>query len=79
MPAHICRVLAVFGACFGAVSGPASAQDFNVSDIFSNQRFYEEHGLLQAIGDMHFIADVWYLPGPADSTRAFSVERRPPG
>ena len=71
MLAHICRVLAVFGACFGAVSGPASAQDdFDVSDIFSNQRFYEEHGLLQAIGDMHFIADVWYLPGPADSTRA---------
>ena len=25
---------------------------------------------MQASGDVRFIADVWYLPGPADSTRA---------
>jgi GWxTD domain-containing protein len=70
MSDHFRRVLTVLCVFFGAVSGSVSAQDLEISDIFSNQRFYEEHDLLQSTGDVHFIADVWYLPGPADSTTA---------
>jgi len=70
MPAHLSRVLAVLGVSLGAVVAPAAGQDIDISEIFSNRRFYEEHDLLQATGDVRFIADVWYLPGPADSTRA---------
>lgn len=55
---------------FGVVLAPASAQDdIDFSDIFSNTRFYEEHDLLRAEGDVGFIADAWFLPGPADSVR----------
>lgn len=53
----------------GAVPGSLAAQDFDLSDIFSNDRYYEEHGILQAGGDVGFLADAWYLPGTADSVR----------
>jgi GWxTD domain-containing protein len=49
---------------------PAAAQEFEVSDLFSNDRFFEESGILQGRGDVPFVADLWFLPGPADSTRA---------
>jgi GWxTD domain-containing protein len=70
MSSHLCAFLSVLGVSFGVVIAPAAAQDIDISDIFSNQRFYDEHELLQATGDVRFIADVWYLPGSADSTRA---------
>lgn len=53
----------------GLFPAPASAQDIDFSDIFSNSRFYEEHDLLQAEGEVGFVADAWFLPGPADSVR----------
>ena len=64
------RILGFLGALIAAVVAPAAAQDVDISEIFSNQSFYDEHDLLRSTGDVHFIADVWYLPGPADSTRA---------
>jgi GWxTD domain-containing protein len=70
MPAHLSRILAVFGVSLVIGVASAPAQDVDISEIFSNQSFYEENDLLQATGDVRFVADVWYLPGPADSTRA---------
>ena len=70
MPAHLSRILAVFGVSLVVGVASAPAQDVDISEIFSNQSFYEENDLLQATGDVRFVADVWYLPGPADSTRA---------
>lgn len=68
MSAH--RILAVLATILGPAAAPAAAQDVDVAEIFSNQSFYDEHDLLRATGDVRFVADVWYLPGPADSTRA---------
>jgi GWxTD domain-containing protein len=70
MPARAFHACALAGASLAALAQPIAAQDVDISEIFSNQRFYEEHDLMQATGDVRFIADVWYLPGPADSTRA---------
>jgi GWxTD domain-containing protein len=70
MPSHLARILAVIVISLALGAAPGSAQDVDISEIFSNQSFYEEHDLLQATGDVRFVADVWYLPGPADSTRA---------
>jgi len=57
-------------ALLSAAATPAVAQDFDVRDLFSNDRFFKESGILQAHGDVPFVADFWFLPGPADSTRA---------
>ena len=70
MPAHLSRILALIGVSLGVGVASARAQDVDIAEIFSNQSFYEENDLLQATGDVRFVADVWYLPGPADSTRA---------
>lgn len=51
----------------GASSANAQA---DIREIFSNDRFYEANGILQAHGDVPFVADVWVLPGAADSARA---------
>lgn len=45
----------------------AGAQDLDLNEIFSNDPFYKEHGILRAGGDVAFVADAWALPGPADS------------
>ena len=68
MPAH--RILGILASILGFAAVPAAAQDVDISQIFSHQSFYDEHDLLRATGDVNFVADVWYLPGPADSTRA---------
>ncbi|HJR53089.1 MAG TPA: GWxTD domain-containing protein [Gemmatimonadota bacterium] len=68
MPAH--RSFGILTAILGLAAAPAEAQDVDISQIFSHQGFYDEHDLLRATGDVGFVADVWYLPGPADSTRA---------
>lgn len=68
MSAH--RILGILAALLGLAASPAVSQDVDISQLFSNQSFYDEHDLLSATGDVRFIADVWYLPGPADSTRA---------
>jgi GWxTD domain-containing protein len=71
MPARFIHFpTAALAVALGIAPQVASAQDLDVSEIFSNQRFYEASDLLQARGDVRFVADVWYLPGPADSTRA---------
>ena len=57
-------------ALLSAAATPVAAQDFDVRDLFSNDRFFQESGVLQAHGDVPFVADFWFLPGPADSTRA---------
>ena len=68
MPVH--RSFGILTAILGLAAAPAEAQDVDISQIFSHQGFYDEHDLLRATGDVGFVADVWYLPGPADSTRA---------
>jgi GWxTD domain-containing protein len=64
------RIPGILALIIALAAPPAAAQDVDISQIFSNQSFYDEHDLLRATGDVVFIADVWYLPGPADSTRA---------
>ena len=71
MPHRFPRTIAAaLALSTGVAVAPASAQEIDVSEIFSNQRFYQANDLLQAGGDVRFVADVWYLPGPADSTRS---------
>lgn len=40
-------------------------QEIDVREIFSNDRFYEEHGIGTSEGALSFLADTWTLPGPA--------------
>ncbi len=62
--------LAVAGLlALAAAPSAASAQDVDLSRIFSNDDFYEESGLLHARGDVTFVADAWFLPADGDSTR----------
>ncbi|HET9332371.1 MAG TPA: GWxTD domain-containing protein [Gemmatimonadota bacterium] len=70
MSARLVLACAFAGVSLCAAVSPIAAQDVDIADIFSNRSFYEAHDLMQATGDVHFVADVWYLPGPADSTRA---------
>lgn len=70
MSGHSFRILAALALALSVVAAPVAAQDIDISEIFSNQRFYQDNDLFQASGDVGFVADVWYLPGPADSTRA---------
>ena len=56
-------------ACLLAGAAPAAAQSVDLRDIFSNQGFYRKNAILQGRGDVAFTADMWLLPGPADSTR----------
>ena len=70
MHAYGYRIPGILASILGLAAAPAAAQDVDISEIFSNQSFYDEHDLLRATGDVRFVADVWYLPGPADSTRA---------
>jgi GWxTD domain-containing protein len=67
---HAHRIPGILAPILALAAAPAAAQDVDISQIFSNQSFYDEHDLLRATGDVGFVADVWYLPGPADSTRA---------
>lgn len=53
-----------------ALAAPAAAQDMDLRQIFSNERFDKESGLLVSRGDVEFVGDVWLLPGQADSSRA---------
>lgn len=68
MSAH--RILGITASILGFAAAPTAAQDVDISQIFSHQGFFDEHDLLRATGDVRFVADVWFLPGPADSTRA---------
>ncbi|MEJ2151756.1 MAG: GWxTD domain-containing protein [Gemmatimonadota bacterium] len=52
-----------------AVPRSALSQEFDLREIFSNDRFYEDHQILRARGDVGFLADTWLLPGTADSVR----------
>ncbi|HUP00600.1 MAG TPA: GWxTD domain-containing protein [Gemmatimonadota bacterium] len=45
----------------------ARAQEIDLNQIFSNDGFYEAHDIVRATGEVGFVADVWVLPGPADS------------
>jgi GWxTD domain-containing protein len=54
----------------GTLATPAVGQELDLREIFTNRGFYEESGILQGAGDVEFVASVWLLPGPADSTRA---------
>jgi GWxTD domain-containing protein len=55
----------------GCLATPVAAQDdLDLSEIFTNRGFYEESGILAGVGDVEFVASLWLLPGPADSTRA---------
>ena len=51
-------------------AGGLEAQEFSFDDLFSNDRFYREHGILKAEGDVEFLADLWILPVASDSARA---------
>lgn len=53
-----------------AFAPPAAAQDIDLSEIFSNRSFYEEHGILRSRGEVDFVGNVWILPATADSARA---------
>ncbi|MFN2382763.1 MAG: GWxTD domain-containing protein [Gemmatimonadota bacterium] len=66
---HRCLTAALLLALGGSPLA-ANAQDLDLNAIFSNDDFYKAHDLLQARGDVGFLADVWYLPASADSTRA---------
>ncbi|MBW3660981.1 MAG: GWxTD domain-containing protein [Gemmatimonadetes bacterium] len=59
-------IAALIGA---ALLTPTLAAGQDIARIFSNEAFYEEHDVLQAQGDVPFIADVWTLPTAGDSTR----------
>lgn len=48
---------------------PALSAGQDIAEIFSNDAFYEAHGVLKAEGDVPFVADVWTFPGAGDSTR----------
>lgn len=49
---------------------PALAPGQDIAEIFSNDAFYEAHGVMSVEGDVPFVADVWTYPGAGDSTRA---------
>lgn len=51
-------------------AGLLEAQDHSFDDLFSNDRFYQDHGILKAEGDVGFLADLWILPVASDSARA---------
>lgn len=51
------------------LAAPAAAQEEDIARLFSNDKFYEEHGIPVAKGDVPFVGDLWLLPGTADSTR----------
>lgn len=51
----------------GAV-GSARAQG-DLDELFSNDRFYAEHHILQSRSDVAFLGDLWSIPATADSTR----------
>ena len=51
-------------------AGGLEAQEFSFDDLFSNDRFYRDHGILKAEGDVEFLADLWILPMASDSARA---------
>ena len=53
-----------------ALASPAMAQELDLQQIFSNDRFFKESGILKARGDVDFVADLWLLPAAADSSRA---------
>lgn len=63
--------LVVLAAVLTLIAVPRSAlsQDFDLREIFSNDRFYEDHEILRARGDVGFLADTWLLPGTADSVQ----------
>lgn len=52
------------------VAGSAAAQELDLPEVFSNERFHEVHGILRGRGELAFVADVWLLPGSPDSARA---------
>jgi GWxTD domain-containing protein len=57
-------------AALVAGAAPAAAQDIDLTEIFSNRAFYEEHGILRSRGEVDFVGNVWFLPATADSSRA---------
>ena len=46
------------------------AQELSFGDLFSNDRFYRDNGILKAEGEIGFLADLWILPTASDSARA---------
>lgn len=47
----------------GLAPSVALGQDIDLREIFSNDRFFRDNGILQSTGDVGYLADVWYLPG----------------
>ena len=46
------------------------AQEVSLAELFDNDEFYEQAGVLRSKGDIPFFADVSFLQGDADSTQA---------
>lgn len=62
-------VVLATGPTLIAVPRSALSQDIDLREIFSNDRFYEDHEILRARGDVGFLADTWFLPGTTDSVQ----------
>ncbi len=70
MPFQPSRLLLAILLLAGLGARPARGQDIDLAEIFGNDRFYKQNGILQSGGDVRFVADVWLLPGAADSSVA---------
>jgi GWxTD domain-containing protein len=64
------RLAFVLSVSTALTAGGLEAQEFSFDDLFSNDHFYREHGILKAEGDVGFLADLWILPAASDSARA---------
>ncbi|MGH7544492.1 MAG: GWxTD domain-containing protein [Gemmatimonadota bacterium] len=67
---RLLRLALVLTASTPFTAGWLKAQDHSFDDLFSNDRFYQDHGILKAEGDVGFLADLWVLPVASDSARA---------
>lgn len=46
------------------------AQEASFGDLFSNDGFYRDQGIVKAEGEVGFLADLWILPVASDSAQA---------
>ncbi|MGH7573019.1 MAG: GWxTD domain-containing protein [Gemmatimonadota bacterium] len=70
MPRRITLVSVALFAWVGPGAMDLRAQELSLDDLLSNDRFYRDQGILQAEGEVGFLADVWVLPAASDSARA---------
>ena len=63
------RTRPLIAAILVAAASPAAAQE-DVTDLFDRGPFYDAAGVLRGKGEIPFYADVSFLAGSADSTRA---------